>query len=193
MWSVTLNRKRWKSWKKFLGILFNYLNGSLITLQYDLYINFLPQKYCELVKYLNCFLKTMNMIYHFICYNYVCIGFPGGSEVKASACNAGDLGSIPGLGRSPGGGHPTHSSILACRIPWTEEPDQLQSIWLQSRTWLKWLSTHTWVWGLDFLFLSKRHGMSFHLLKFSLITVSSILEFSVCIQSFTSLVKFILR
>ena len=33
------------------------------------------------------------------------LGFPGGSEVKASACNAGDLGSIPGLGRSPGGGH----------------------------------------------------------------------------------------
>ena len=31
-------------------------------------------------------------------------GFPGGSEVKASACNAGDLGSIPGLGRSPGEG-----------------------------------------------------------------------------------------
>ena len=28
-----------------------------------------------------------------------------GSEDKASACNAGDLGSIPGLGRSPGGGH----------------------------------------------------------------------------------------
>ena len=32
-------------------------------------------------------------------------GFPGGSEDKASAFNAGDLGSIPGLGRSPGGGH----------------------------------------------------------------------------------------
>ena len=28
--------------------------------------------------------------------------FPGGSEVKASACNAGDVGLIPGLGRSPG-------------------------------------------------------------------------------------------
>ena len=28
-----------------------------------------------------------------------------GSEVKASACNVGNLGSIPGLGRSPGGGH----------------------------------------------------------------------------------------
>ena len=32
------------------------------------------------------------------------MGFLGGSEVKASACNAGDLGSIPGLGRSPGEG-----------------------------------------------------------------------------------------
>ena len=31
--------------------------------------------------------------------------FPGGSEVKASACSAGDLGSIPGSGRSPGEGH----------------------------------------------------------------------------------------
>ena len=33
------------------------------------------------------------------------MGFPGGAEVKASACNAGDLGSIPGLGRSPGEGN----------------------------------------------------------------------------------------
>ena len=32
-------------------------------------------------------------------------GFSGGSEGKESICNAGDLGSIPGLGRSPGGGH----------------------------------------------------------------------------------------
>ena len=33
------------------------------------------------------------------------MGFPGGSDGKESACNAGDLGSIPGLGRSPGVGH----------------------------------------------------------------------------------------
>ena len=33
------------------------------------------------------------------------MGFPGGSDGKESACNAGTLGSIPGLGRSPGGGH----------------------------------------------------------------------------------------
>ena len=32
------------------------------------------------------------------------VGFPGSSEVKASACNTGELGSIPGLGRSPGEG-----------------------------------------------------------------------------------------
>ena len=40
--------------------------------------------------------------------------FPGGSEVKASAWNAGDLGSIPGLGRSPGEGNvnPRHYSCL---------------------------------------------------------------------------------
>ena len=35
----------------------------------------------------------------------VFLGFPGGSECKESACIAGDLGSIPGVGRFPGGGH----------------------------------------------------------------------------------------
>ena len=33
------------------------------------------------------------------------LDFPGGSDVTEFACNAGDLGLIPGLGRSPGGGH----------------------------------------------------------------------------------------
>ena len=137
------------------------------------------------------------------------MGFPGGSEVKASACNAGDLGSISGSGRSPGEGNgnplqysclenpmdggaswatvhgiaksrtrlsdftffhytllaslvaqmvkslsamqetrvwspgkedplekemASHSSILAWKIPWTEEPGRLQSNRQQSRT-----------------------------------------------------------
>ena len=35
----------------------------------------------------------------------VFLGFPGGSDSKESACDVGDLGLIPGLGRSPGGGH----------------------------------------------------------------------------------------
>ena len=52
----------------------------------------------------------------------------GGSDGKASACNAGDSGSIPGLGRSPGEGNATHSSILAWRIPQTEEHGRLQSM-----------------------------------------------------------------
>ena len=34
-------------------------------------------------------------------------GFPGGAELKASACNVGDLGSVPGSGRSPGEGNGT--------------------------------------------------------------------------------------
>ena len=49
----------------------------------------------------------------------VFLGFSCGSAGKESACNGGDLGLIPGLGRSPGEGNGTHSSILACRIPWT--------------------------------------------------------------------------
>ena len=36
---------------------------------------------------------------------FLCVGIPGGSDGKESACNAGDLGLIPGLGRSPGGRH----------------------------------------------------------------------------------------
>ena len=120
------------------------------------------------------------------------MGFPCGSAGKESSCNVGDLGSIPGLERSPregkgysfqysglensldntvpgvsldgifsllhgiplsvnffcicfvylgqedplGEGMATHSSILAWRIPWTEEPGRLQSMGSQSWTLL---------------------------------------------------------
>ena len=49
------------------------------------------------------------------------------SDGKESACNAGDPGLIPGSERSSGEGMATHSSILAWRIPWTEETGGLQS------------------------------------------------------------------
>ena len=49
------------------------------------------------------------------------------AQYRASACNAGDQSLIPGLERSPGGGHGIHSSILVWRIPWTEKPGGLQS------------------------------------------------------------------
>ena len=37
--------------------------------------------------------------------SWPCLGFPGGSDSEESACDAGDLGSIPGLGSSPGEGN----------------------------------------------------------------------------------------
>ena len=58
-------------------------------------------------------------------------GFPRGSDDTESAYNAGDMGSIPGSGRSPGerNGNPLQYSCL--EIPWTEEPGRLQSMGLQ--------------------------------------------------------------
>ena len=55
------------------------------------------------------------------------MGFPGGSDSKESACNAGDLDSIPDQEDPLEKGMATHSSILTWRIPWTEEPGRLQS------------------------------------------------------------------
>ena len=55
-------------------------------------------------------------------------GFPDGSAGKESACNAGDTGDvglIPGSGRSPGEGNAAHSSVLAWRILGTREPGGL--------------------------------------------------------------------
>ena len=56
------------------------------------------------------------------------LGFPGGADGKEPTCNAEDPGSIPGWERSPEEGMATHSSILAWRIPWTEESGGLQSM-----------------------------------------------------------------
>ena len=51
-----------------------------------------------------------------------CMDFPGGSDAKEFACNAGDLGST-WVGKIPlEEDMATPSSILAWRIPWTEEP-----------------------------------------------------------------------
>ena len=71
------------------------------------------------------------------------MGFPGGSDDKESACNAGDVGWIPGLGRSPGEwtGNSLQYSCL-------ENPMD-RGVWqatvhriAKSQTQLKWLSTH---------------------------------------------------
>ena len=69
--------------------------------------------------------------------------FPGGSDGKASAYNTGDHGSVPGLGRSPEKAMATHSSTLAWKIPWTEEPHRPQSTGLQR-------VRHDWMTSLSF-------------------------------------------
>ena len=56
------------------------------------------------------------------------MGFPGGSDGKASACNAGDPGSIPGSEDPLEKEMEIHSSTLTWKIPWTEEPGGLQSM-----------------------------------------------------------------
>ena len=70
-------------------------------------------------------------------YCYIQESFPGGSDSKESACSAEDEsqeGLIPGSGKSPGEGSAARSSALAWKIPWTMEPDVLQSMGLQSQT-----------------------------------------------------------
>ena len=61
----------------------------------------------------------------------VIMGFPGGSDGKASVHNVGDLGLVPELGRPLEKEIATHSSTLAWRIPWMQEPGRLQSMGLQ--------------------------------------------------------------
>ena len=74
-------------------------------------------------------------------------GFPGGTSDKECACQCRRrerLGFDLWVGKIPLEEEMvTHSSVLAWRILWTEEPGGLQSIGLQSWTQLKWLSTHT--------------------------------------------------
>ena len=62
---------------------------------------------------------------HFFTGYCLCPSFPGGSDGKASACNAGDLGSIPGSEDQLEKIMATHFSILAWKIPWMEEPGGL--------------------------------------------------------------------
>ena len=64
-------------------------------------------------------------------------GFPGGSESKESACDAGNLGSIPGLGRSPGGGHgnPFQYSRASLVVQLVKNLPAMRETWVQSLGW----------------------------------------------------------
>ena len=60
-------------------------------------------------------------------------GFPGGSDGKASACNAGDLGSIPGSARSPGEGNGNPLQYSCLENPMDEGAWQVHGV-TKSRT-----------------------------------------------------------
>ena len=59
------------------------------------------------------------------------VAFLGISVVKNQSVNAGDMGLVPGLGRSSGEVNSNPLQILAWRTSWTEEPDSLRSVGLQ--------------------------------------------------------------
>ena len=61
-------------------------------------------------------------------FNNYLLGFPGGSNGKESVCNAGDLGSIPGSGRSSGEGNGYALQYSCLENPWTEQSVRLQSM-----------------------------------------------------------------
>ena len=59
------------------------------------------------------------------------LGLPTWCHGKESACHAGDLGSFPWSGRSPGVGDDNPLSILDWKMSWTEKPGRLRSMGLQ--------------------------------------------------------------
>jgi len=67
-------------------------------------------------------------IYFYFLFAYLFLAFLVAQLVKESACNARGPDSIPGSGISLEKEMAAHSSILAWRIPWTEEPGRLQSM-----------------------------------------------------------------
>ena len=84
------------------------------------------------------------------------MAFPRGSDRKESTCNAGGS-QVRSQGQEDPleGGMATHSSILAWRIPWTEEPDRLQSMESQrvGHDWATNTFTFQFLMGIEFQFV----------------------------------------
>ena len=79
-----------------------------------------------------------------------CMGFPGGSNGKESTCNSGDLGSIPGLGRSPGEGHSNSAQYFCLENPmdrgaWWATVQGLQRV---GHNWSNLTHTHSYLFNL---------------------------------------------
>ena len=67
----------------------------------------------------------------------VFLDFPGGLDSEEFACNGRDLGSIPGLGRSPGEGigYPLQYSWASLVVQMVKNPPAMQETWVQSLDW----------------------------------------------------------
>ena len=85
-----------------------------------------------------------------------------------SANNAGDLGSIPGSGRSPGEGNGNPLQFLAWKIPWMEEPGRLQSMGAP-RVWHNWATSLTHYISFKEGFNNATNTSQFLLLLFNLV------------------------
>ena len=94
------------------------------------------------LRHLQIFSPFQRLSFPFV-YGFLCCAkdFPGGSDSKASAYNAGDPGLIPGLGRSPGEGNGNPLQYSCLEIPWMEDPGSLQSMGSQR-------VRHNWVTSL---------------------------------------------
>ena len=84
---------------------------------------------CVLIFYIYLFTYVLVSLFMFLYMKNK--GFPVVLVVKNSLAKAGDLrdvSSVPGSGRSPGGGHGNRLQYASWRMPWTEEPGGLQSM-----------------------------------------------------------------
>ena len=82
----------------------------------------------------------------------VALGFPGGSDGKESTCNVGDMGSIPGLGSSPGG---EHGKPLQCSC--LENPHGQRSLQRVGHDWATkytlWIKIYIYIYIYIYIFL----------------------------------------
>ena len=116
------------------------------------------------------------------------LGFPCGSDSKASACNVGDLGSTPGSWRSPGEGNGNPLQYSAWKISWSEEPSRLQSMGSQSWTRLSdFMSNSLWLQHARFPCPSPSPGVCSNVCLLSQwchpTISSSVIPFSSCLHS----------
>ena len=106
---------------------------------------------------------------------YACmmtLGFPCTSAGKESACNMGDLGSIPGLGRSPGEGigYPLRDSWASFVAQLVKNPPAMQETWVRSLGWEDLLekgkATHSSIlaWRIPWAAKSRIQLSNFHIL-----------------------------